>query len=109
MTETERKLPCGAIVNDRRKDKTTPWAFVVMTDAFMSGLGKANGRSLYALAVSNPDEAKRVMDNASRRREMKRVRLVQNLRNVKLKRGDHLSIADRNDAARWYESGAFTK
>ncbi len=95
-------------IKDDRGNKSTPWGFVVCTDTFLSGWGGASeGRSLYALAVDNDDEAWMVLNNARDRSDMKRVRFVKTL--PKLRAGDHLSIVDRTCAARWYEVGGFRK
>ena len=94
--------------NDRRTDPTRPWAFVVFTDSFMSGWGQAPRRSLYALAVSGPQEYRAVMAQGARRSDMKRGRLVgvkaDGTPKVRLGRGDHLSITDRTEAPRWYST-----
>ena len=94
-------------INDKRTDKSTPWAYVVFTDSFMSGWGQAKGgRSLYALAVSNPDEETTVTNNGKRRGEMKRPRTVKpnkdGLPSSRLYRDDHMSVVDKSCAARWY-------
>ena len=99
-------------VNDRRTDKSTPWAYVVFTDKFMSGWGDAPGRSLYALAVSDPNEEAIVLANGRARSEMKRPRTVVRFRAdgtpaVKMHEGDHLSVTDKADASRWYVRGGF--
>jgi hypothetical protein len=103
-----------ATINDRRTDTTTiPLGYVVCTDGFLSGWGGAKGgRSLYALAFHNWREADILLDNADARSEMKRPRTVTTLLKSglpKLRMGanDHLSIADKGDAARWYQPGGF--
>jgi hypothetical protein len=99
-----------ATINDRRKDKTDSFAFVVFTDKFMSGWGgAANGRSLYALPVSNWDESARVIASGKRRSEMKRPRILRSYKALlrSVRRGDHLAIADRSEASRWYEPDGF--
>jgi hypothetical protein len=95
---------------DRRKDKRAPWGFVVFTDSFLSGWGHADGgRSLYALAVANDDEATTVLRAGARRTDMKRGRLVRTLRNVKMGPRDHMAIVDRHEAARWYQANGFAE
>jgi hypothetical protein len=66
----------------------------------MSGWGKAPGRSLYALAVNSADEATTVENNLRCRHEMRRVRFTTELPRVGAK--DHLSIADRKIAPRYF-------
>lgn len=95
-------------IEDRRteKEKAETWAFVVCNDTFFSGWGLARGgRSLYALAVKNPAQAKIVMANAKARSDMKRVRL--NMRLPRLRDGDHLAIVGPSEAPRWYKPGGF--
>lgn len=100
-------------VEDRRANKEAPWAYVVCTDDFMSGWGGASGgRSLYAVAVSDPAEAEVVMANAKGRSEMKRPRLVSRFKadgtpKVTMRRGDHMAVVDKATAERWYEPGAW--
>jgi hypothetical protein len=101
------------MINDKRKNKEAPWAYVVFTDSFMSGWGWAKGgRSLYALAVANPKEADIVLANGRHRTDMQRGRIVALTKadgtpKVRLGANDHMSIVDRAQAARWYEAGAF--
>lgn len=95
-------------IDDRRtkEEKEKTWAFVVCHDAVLSGWGLARGgRSLYALAVMNPAQAKIVLDNAKARSDMKRVRL--NMRLPRLRDGDHLAIVGPSEAPGWYEPGGF--
>ena len=95
-------------IDDRRKDTSRPWAWVLMTDSFMSGWGHAQGRSLFALAVNTGEEADLVLTAASNRSEMKRPRLVLTLKadgtpKMRLYEGDHLSLRDRGECSRWYD------
>lgn len=95
-------------IEDRRteEEKANTWAFVVCNDSFLSGWGLARGgRSLYALAVTSPAQAKIVLDNGRARSDMRRVRL--NMRLPRLREGDHLVIVGPSDAPRWYEPGGF--
>ena len=101
-------------VNDRRHDtETIPLGYMVCTDSFLSGWGGASGgRSLYALAFNTWKEADILLDNAEARSEMKRPRTVttlykSGLPKIRMYPGDHLSVADRGDASRWYERGGF--
>lgn len=95
-------------IDDRRTNKATPWGFVVFTDSFMSGWGGAeNGRSLFALAVFDHNEAEKVLESGRQRTDMKRGRIVSDLKGLRcsVKTGDHLAIVDRGTASRWYEEG----
>jgi hypothetical protein len=108
MTGTEYQTRNGATINDRRTDaeREATIGYVVATDAFMSGWGgAANGRSLYAIAVSCAEEAHAVEDNMHNRSEMKRVRFSPAL--PRLRSGDHLSIAGKTDARRFFIPGGF--
>jgi hypothetical protein len=106
-----------ATVRDDRKDKSKPWGFIVCEDAFLGRWGREigtvgkTGRSLYILAVDGPREAQVVVENAKRRKDMKRVRYVQptkeGLPATRLRKGDHVAIVDKHEASRWYEPGAF--
>jgi hypothetical protein len=102
-----------ATINDRRENvdfSNPPYGFCVFTDSFMSGWGGAEGgRSLYAVAVANDDEACTVLNNGKDRSEMKRGRFVLTLANVRLGARDHLSITDRESARPWFDCGAFRK
>ena len=91
-------------IEDRRteQEKAETWAFVVCHDAALSGWGPASGgRSLYALALTNPAQEKIVLDNAKAHPHMKRVRL--NMHLPRLRAGDHLVIVGPSKAPRWYE------
>ena len=100
------------IIDDKRKDKKNPWAYVVALDTFMSGWGKAPGRSLFALAVDNQKEADIVIENLDNRGDMVYPRVVTELDEqgrpcIVLHNGDHLSIRDREEASRHYTPGGF--
>lgn len=97
------------MINDKRQDKAEPAGFVVFTDSFMSGWGKAPGRSLYALAFQTSEEADVLWNNGYDRSDMKRGRILHSERDLlrTVKPGDHLSIVDRDTAASWYEPDAF--
>ncbi len=88
-------------VEDRRKNKTKPWGYVVMIDNFMSGWGKAQGRSYYVIAVDNQEEADIVMENADDRSEMKSIRLRKKL--PKLNTEDHMTVVDKGEASTWFQ------
>lgn len=67
----------------------------VATDKLMSGWGCAPGRSLVAVACRDSDQDKDAVERRLRlRKEMKRVRWVwaSCLRNVRVRRGDHLHV-----------------
>lgn len=95
-------------INDRRQSKHKPFGFIVATDSFMSGWGAAKGgKSYYAIAVDSLHESDVVEANMRSRSEMKRVRF--NLALPKLGPKDHLSVADRHCAQRFFEPGGFAK
>ena len=98
-----------AVIDDRRtdEDKRRTVGFVVATDSFMSGWGKAQGRSLFAVPLSNWDQADTVLANLQARSEMKRPRIVGADYRPKLSNGDHLSIRDMSDCSRFYQPGGF--
>jgi len=95
----------GQEIEDVRKKKTQPWNYVIMIDSFMSGWGKAPGRSYIAIAVDNQEEADIVMQNARKRSEMKSIRLRKKL--PKVSEGDHLKVTDKHDFGNWFQPGAF--
>jgi len=103
--KNEKRTKSGAIINQHCSDEIMEhaWAFVVFTDSFMSGWGKAPGRSLYAMPVSNPRQAELVLASGKRRGEMKRGRIVKDVRRIRLHEGDHLSIANPVNCSRWFE------
>lgn len=100
-------------VNDRRADKGDRLWFVVATDTFLSGWGKAaGGRSLYALACGDHDAERIIRGNMAARSDMKRPRLhTRGLAKLIASLGpnDHLSIADEKVAPYFYVEGGFTK
>lgn len=87
-----------------------PYGFVVGVDTFLSGWGLAEGgRSLYALPVASTREAGVVLANMRAREEFRNERFVISLAEVWLRPGDHLTVARREEAARWYRRGAFLR
>lgn len=96
------------MINDNREDKSTPYAFVSMTDTFLSGWGLASqGRSIYVLAVANEEEADIVIRNGISRPEMKYVRVTRRIPRPKI--GDRVSVVDRSMAAAWYRPNSFPR
>jgi hypothetical protein len=96
-----------ATVRDKRQNRTTPWGYVVFHDTFLSGWGDAPGRSFYALAVDNQEEAERVEENGLKRSDMRDPGLVQDFLDngapdLRLEPGDHLCVVDKHEAPRWY-------
>jgi hypothetical protein len=90
-------------VEDKRKDTSKPWGFVIMIDHALSGWGKAaEGRSYYVIAVDSQKEADVVMDYAKSRSEMKNVRLRHYL--PKISDSDHMSIVDKDIATAWFSN-----
>jgi hypothetical protein len=101
------KLRSKAPQTNDKTAKVYPF-YVVMTDSFMSGWGKAKGgTSRYALGCSSMAEAKVVLANAQGRSEMKRASIVSH--KPRARRDQYLSIVDRLTASRWYEPGAWVK
>lgn len=99
-----RGMVMGKIRDDRESKRKPRLGYVVATDSFMSGWGEAErGKSYYALAADTEDEAYTVMENLKDRPEMKRVRYVRTL--PRLGPHDHLTVADRGIAPRYYEKG----
>ena len=107
-----------ATINDRRNNGETTtdrhgnclpiYGYVVFTDSFLSGWGGAtNGRSIFAVAVANDDEAVTVLNNGKDRSDMKRGRFVASLKGIRLGANDHLAVTDRGESARWFVCGAF--
>ena len=90
---------------DERTSKAPPWGWVLMEDNFLSGWGEAPGRAYYALAVSSSAEAATVLENARKRTEMRRQRVVRELPDLGEK--DQITLADRSLAARWYMEEGF--
>lgn len=105
----ETTTKAGAIIDDRRtdEDKAATLFLVVATDSFMSGWGKAQGRSLFAVPCRDEAQAEIVADNMRHRSEMKRVRIVNRTWRPSLTSGDHLSIRDMSDCDRFYKPGGF--
>ena len=103
--------------HDRRHDRSRPWGWVVFTDSFLSGWRGMDGSdiglpdvSVYALAVSGPEEAAVVLANGRARSEMKRGRIVDGRRLPGRSRyGErvHVSMVDRGQAGAWYVPGAW--
>ena len=96
------------MTEDRRTLTEYPIGYMVATDAFLSGWGGATGgRSLYAVACHDGEEADIVEDNFRNRTEFRRVRWVTSLRadgtpRLRMGAGDHLAIVDRGRAANFY-------
>jgi len=104
----------AAEIEDQRDVQNIPQVYIVATDSFLSGWGKAPNRSLVAFACHSPEEADTVEDNMHGRADMKRVRVVTRIKrdgtpDVRLQDGDHLAIKDRGTAHRFYEPGAFRR
>jgi len=100
----------ATVIDERAADAPEPWGYVVFHDTALSGWGGAeHGRSLYALAVSDRDEADTVLAAGRRRTDMRSGRMVRNIHRLQLHRGDHLTIVDRSIAARWYEPHGFAE
>lgn len=105
------KTPRPPVIRDDRKSKRKPYAFVVAQDRFMSGWGECPGTSYYALAAANAREVKVLLENFEARSEMGRPQIAGTYAELegRLGEGDHLVIADRGVASRWYKPGGFKK
>jgi len=81
--------------------------YVTMTDKFMSGWGKAQGRTAKYVAVAkNYDEAQTVARNARARGDQKNV----SIRSTKPKydtRNVKVGWMNKKSSKRWYERGGF--
>jgi hypothetical protein len=101
------------ILNDRRGERPGgyyAYGFVIATDTFLSGWGQAQGgKSYYAIEVENETEAYIVMDNLKHRGDMKRIRFVKTLKNIRLGPRDHLSVTDKFNAPRYFQEGSFAE
>jgi hypothetical protein len=98
------------VIDDRRTDdeRARTAYLVVATDRFMSGWGKAPGRSLFAVPCDCLSQAKIVAANMHNRSEMKRVRIVYaKTYRPRLSAGDHFSIRSMSDSSRFYAPGGF--
>ena len=97
-------------IDDRRsaEDKEKTQGFVVANDSFMSGWGRASGRSIFAVPFGVEHNADFIIQNMEARSEMKyvRVSMGKNYR-PKLRAGDHLSIRSMEDSSRFYEKHGF--
>jgi hypothetical protein len=101
------------MIQDERKNTARPMCYVVATDEFMSGWGHAPARSLYALACYSVREQEAVMIAMNKRDEMKRPRIVSNLKKdgtpkISVHENDHLSIKDARDTDFVRGQAAFT-
>lgn len=107
------RLP-APVTDDQREDGRPAMGYVVATDSFLSGWGHAPGRSLFAVAVGTREEREAIESNMAAREDMKRPRFVRprksdGLPDVRLKRGDHISVRDRATAGRFYIPGGFAR
>ena len=93
------------MINDERTEdeKAATVGFVAATDAYMSGWGKAPGRSIYAIPLMDWDQLDAVRDNFDEYGHMKRVRVCARDWRPRLRDGDHLRIASPSTAKPWYE------
>ena len=96
------------MIRDDREHRGPVYGYVIATDTFLSGWGEASsGKSFYAMAVQSENEAYTVMRNFKHRSDFKRVRFVKRL--PRIRSGDHLSIADRGIAPRYFQPDAFAR
>lgn len=94
--------------NDQRISKNRPWGYVVCQATNLFGYRiDGNGRALYALAVKSEDEAKVVLRNAKRRKNISYSGLVRDLNAdgtplVDMRSSDHVSVVDQGLAEDLY-------
>ncbi len=82
--------------------------YILANDSFMSGWGGAKGKTnTVVLGCDSTLEASTVEQNALNRSDMRHVRCVGNPPRMR----SHVvfSYMDKDDAARWYEPGGFSK
>ena len=93
------------MINDDRtpEEIVATVGFVVATDQFMSGWGKASRRSIYAIPLMDWNQLDTVRDNFDEHDNMKRVRVCGRDWHPRLVIGDHLKIASPSTAKPWYE------
>lgn len=91
------------IVDNREQPSLNPYGYVVATDSFMSGWGKAPGRSVLAVEVNTDEEYVKVVSNMERRSDMKRVRYARVIRNITVQSDDHLEIVDKVYSPSWFK------
>lgn len=91
------------LVDDRTTDEVKlTVGFVKATDKFMSGWGKALGKSVIAVPFTSADDMDKVMERINRRNEMKRVRVVMgNEYHPSLNSNDHLHIYNTTTSFRY--------
>lgn len=77
-----------------------PPIYAVATDAFMSGWGLAQRRSIVAIECHTREELDFALTKLEGRAEMKRVRTCQRL--PRLANGDHLAIYTRAENPVWF-------
>ena len=94
-------------VTERKQIPDAP-CYVLAHDTFMSGWGDARGKqNTVILPCDSYQEAETVSDNARRRGDQKRIRIVGN----KPRLQSHIlySLLTKDNAATWYERGAFCR
>ena len=91
---TVKEMPGGGVVHDRRtpEECAATIGYIVGTDRFMSGWGRAPGRSLFAIPVRTSEEWSETLQFMHGRNDMLRVREVGRDYRPRLFVGDHLSI-----------------
>jgi hypothetical protein len=91
------------IEDDRTTDEVNnTLGFVVATDKFMSGWGKAAGRSYVAVPFVSEEDKYKVLSRINRRSEMKRVREVYGKTyRPSMRSGDHLHIYNTKNSFRY--------
>jgi hypothetical protein len=91
-------------INDTRtkQEKKNTIGYVVATDKFLSGWGKARGgSSVFALAITNPDHLDICMNRMKDHSDFKNVRF--NLRSWRPKGEGHCRILGPEKTPIWYK------
>jgi hypothetical protein len=82
------------------------WGYVLANDSFLSGWGPATDKiNTVILLVASYEEAMIVTENARRRSDMRRVRIV--CTKPRMRQHVLYSLMNRESAHRWYEKNGF--
>jgi hypothetical protein len=91
------------ISDDRSTEEVAKtYGFVVANDKFMSGWGKAPGRSILAVPFVDEKDRDTILLRVEKRSEMKRVRIVYGKSyHPAMREGDHLHIYNTTTSFRY--------